>query len=402
MSPLVFKGLVILGVIGFLWVSEIIPLSMTSLLVPVLAVASGVFSINEALAPFAHPIIFLFMGGFVLAGALHKYEMDLWIAQKMMRLAGGRFKLVVLFLMYATAFLSMWMSNTATTAMMLPIALGISPTPYVLLAIAYAASIGGVGTLVGSPPNGIAAGILNISFGQWMEIGFPLATISVFIAFLILTFYFKPGAKMVEFEERKIKIDRNGYKVAIIFLITAGFWISGVIHESVVSIAAVILLSIVGVMDIKEFNSWINWSVLILFGGGISLSRVLTKTGASKYLAHSLVKALGSAPIIVYVFVMVLFALAFTELTSNTATAAIIIPTLVSVAAQLNVSPMLVALPAGFAVSFAFMLPVATPPNALVYATGVIKQRTMISVGIILELVFAVIITLLFVLLRPI
>ena len=402
MTPEILKGIIILSIIGLLWITELIPISITSLMVPILAVLSGVFTVQEALAPFAHPIIFLFMGGFTLAGALHKYEIDLWIAQKMLKLAGGNFKLAVLFLMYATAILSMWMSNTATTAMMLPIALGISPTPYVLLSIAYAASIGGVGTLVGSPPNGIAAGILNVSFGKWMEIGFPLSLISIFIAFVILTLYFKPKAKTIEIEERKIKIDRNGYKVGIIFLITAALWISGTVHESIVSIGAIILLSILGLMDIREFNAWINWSVLILFGGGITLSKLLTKTGASKYLAHSLVDALGKTHIIVYAFVMVLFALAFTELTSNTATAAILIPILVSVAAQLKVSPMLIALPAGFAVSFAFMLPVATPPNALVYATGVIKQKTMISVGAILEITFAILITSLFVIIKPI
>ncbi len=401
MNPEIIKGLIILTVIGFLWISELIPLSMTSLLVPVLAVSMGVLPVKEALAPFAHPLIFLFMGSFVLAGALHKYEMDHWMAQKMMKLAGGRFKLLVLLLMYATALLSMWMSNTATTAMMLPIALGISSTPYLLLSIAYAASIGGVGTLVGSPPNGIAAGILNISFGKWMKIGFPLSMVSIFVAFLILTIYFRPKGKVVELEERKIKIQRKGYIAAFIFLTVAGFWIAGVIHESIVAVSGIILLSLFGIMDIKEFQSWVNWSVLILFGGGLSLSRVLSKTGASKYLAHALVGALGSVPIIIYVFVMVLFALGFTELTSNTATAAIIIPILVSVAGQLGVSPYIIALPAGFAVSFAFMLPVATPPNALVYATGVIKQKTMISVGAILEITFAVIITALFVLLKP-
>ena len=399
MSPMILKGLIILAIIGVLWISEVIPLSITSLLVPVLAVAMGVANVKDALSPFAHPIIFLFMGGFALAGALHKYEIDDWIAQKMLSLAGGKFRLSVLFLMYATALLSMWISNTATTAMMLPIALGISPTPYVLLSVAYAASIGGVGTLVGSPPNGITAGILNISFGQWTRIGFPLSMVSIFVAYVILTLYFKPPKKVLKTEERKIKLEGKAYITILIFLITAFFWIGGFVHEGIVAIGAIILLAIAGIMDTNEFKAWVNWPVLLLFGGGISLSHVLSITGASKYLAHSLVEVLGNSPVPLYVFVMVLFSLAFTELTSNTATAAITIPILVSVAGQLGISPLALALPAGFAVSFAFMLPVATPPNALVYATGVIKQKTMIKVGGILEITFAVLITLVFTLL---
>ncbi len=401
MNPLILKGLIILTIIGFLWISEIIPLSITSLLVPVLAVALRVSSVKDALSPFAHPIIFLFMGGFALAGALHKYEIDSWIAQKMLSLAGGRFRLSVLFLMYATALLSMWISNTATTAMMLPIALGISPTPYVLLSVAYAASIGGVGTLVGSPPNGITAGILNISFGKWTEIGFPLSMVSILVAYFILTIYFKPPSTVLKTGERKIRLVKKAYLTLGIFLLTAIFWIGGFVHEGIVAIGAIILLAIAGIMDTNEFKAWVNWPVLLLFGGGISLSHVLSTTGASKYLAHSLVKLLGNSPLVAYVFVMVLFSLAFTELTSNTATAAITIPILVSVASQLGVSPLAIALPAGFAVSFAFMLPVATPPNALVYATGVIKQKTMIKVGGILEITFALIITLAFTLIIP-
>ncbi len=401
MDPLVAKGLVVLVVVAFLWISELIPLAITSLLVPVLAVALGISGVEEALAPFAHPIIFLFMGGFVLAGALRKNEIDRWIAQRMLSLARGNFRLSVLLLMYATGLLSMWISNTATTAMMLPIALGISPTPYVLLSIAYAASIGGVGTLVGSPPNGIAAGILNISFGQWTLIGFPLAMVSILLAYFILTLYFKPPRGKLQMEERKISLSGEAYLTLGVFGITALFWITGLVHESVVAVGAVILLAVFKLMDVNEFKAWVNWPVLLLFGGGISLSRILSKTGTSKYLAHSLVRLLGDAPVGLYIFVMVLFALAFTELTSNTATAAIIIPILVSVAGQLGVSPLLLALPAGFAVSFAFMLPVATPPNALVYATGVIKQRTMIKVGAILEITFAVVITVIFLLINP-
>ncbi len=401
MNPMIIKGLLILIVIGFLWISELIPLAITSLLVPVLAVALGVATVEEALAPFAHPIIFLFMGGFALAGALHKSEIDRWIAQRMLSLARGNFRLSVLLLMYATGLLSMWISNTATTAMMLPIALGISPTPYVLLSIAYAASIGGVGTLVGSPPNGLTAGILNISFGQWTLIGFPLSMVSIFIAYLILTFYFKPPKGVLKTGKRKVPLNKNAYLTFAVFLLTAFFWITGIVHEGVTAVGAIVLLAVLKIMDINEFKAWINWPVLLLFGGGISLSRVLSKTGTSKYLAHSLVRLLGHSHVALYIFVMILFALAFTELTSNTATAAIIIPILVSVSAQLGVSPLLLALPAGFAVSFAFMLPVATPPNALVYATGVIKQRTMIKVGAILEITFAVLITVLFLIINP-
>ena len=178
------KGFAVLAITTILWITEAIPLSITSLLIPILGIYLGIFDVKTAFSHFAHPLIFLFFGGFVLAIALSKHSVDKFVASKIISLSGNRFIVSVLLLMLTSSLLSMWVSNTSTTAMMIPLALGILGTlqekkdeklyTFTLLGIAYAASIGGIGTLVGSPPNGIAASILNLSFADWLQFGIPI------------------------------------------------------------------------------------------------------------------------------------------------------------------------------------------------------------------------------------
>ena len=407
------KGFAILSVAAILWITEAIPLSITALLIPVLGVYLGVFDVKTAFSYFAHPLIFLFFGGFVLAVALSKHEVDKLVAYKIVSLSGNRFLVSVFFLMLATSLISMWISNTSTTAMMMPLALGILATlgkdlnekvyTFTLLGVAYAASVGGIGTLVGSPPNGIAAGLLNLSFADWLKFGIPVFLILFPLLFLILLLIFRPsvGLRIKQAEEFTFELNRNRLLVFIIFLLTAAAWIfskqiAQIIgvkksFDAVIAVTAVILLVIFKVIDWHDINRGVSWGTLILFGGGIALSGIMKKTGAAKFIADNLVNVLSEVPTFIFLLIIVLFVIFLTELMSNTATTALIAPILLATAQTLNKPPEMLIIPAAVAASCAFMLPVATPPNAIVYGTGYIKQRDMMKVGIILNIVFAVV-----------
>lgn len=405
------KGFAILSVAAILWITEAIPLSVTALLIPTLGVYLGVFDVKTAFSYFAHPLIFLFFGGFVLAIALSKHEVDKFVAHKIVSLSGNRFLVAVFLLMLATSLISMWISNTSTTAMMMPLALGILATlrenadervyTFTLLGIAYAASVGGIGTLVGSPPNGIAAGILNLSFADWLKFGIPVFLILFPLLFLILYLIFRPpvGLKVEKTEGITFELTTHRILVLLIFVSTALAWIFskqlaqlvGVkkYFDAVIAITAVVLLVIFRVVDWKDINKGVSWGTLLLFGGGIALSGIMKETGAAKFIADHLVNILSGVPTFVFLLLIVLFVIFMTELMSNTATTALIAPILFAAAQSLNKPPEMLIIPAAVAASCAFMLPVATPPNAIVYGTGYVKQRDMMRVGFILNIVFA-------------
>lgn len=412
------KGLAILSLAAILWITEAIPLSITALLIPVLGVLTGVFDVKTALSYFAHPLIFLFFGGFVLATALSKYEIDKFIAHKIVSVARGKFLLSVFLLMLATSLISMWISNTSTTAMMLPLALGILATlkgetserlyTFVLLGIAYSASIGGIGTLVGSPPNGIAAGILDLSFTDWLKFGLPAFVILFPLLFIILMLVFRPPSNLEIGKVDNIRFEFSKEKILVltIFLLTALGWIFskqiapifGVkkYFDTVVALLAVITLVSLRLIDWKDINRGVSWGTLILFGGGIALSGIMKETGTAKFISQKLIGILGEVPTVVFLLIIVLFVIFLTELMSNTATTALIAPILVSTAQGLGKPPEMLVIPAAVAASCAFMLPVATPPNAIVYGTNYIKQKDMIKVGIVLNITFSIVLALFF------
>ncbi len=405
------KGFAVLSVAAILWITEALPLSVTALLIPVLGVYLGVFDVKTAFSYFAHPLIFLFFGGFVLAIALSKHEVDKFVAYKIVSLSGNRFLVSVFFLMLATSLVSMWISNTSATAMMMPLALGILATlrsqadkkvyTFTLLGVAYAASVGGIGTLVGSPPNGIAAGILNLSFTDWLKFGIPVFLILFPLLFLILYLVLRPpvGLKVERTENVTFELTNQRLLVLLIFLLTAIAWIFNkqIAHffgvkkyfDAVIAITAVILLVLFRVVDWKDINRGVSWGTLLLFGGGIALSGIMKKTGTAKFIADRLVDILSGVPTFVFLLIIVLFVIFMTELMSNTATTALVAPILFAAAQSLNKPPEMLVIPAAVAASCAFMLPVATPPNAIVHGTGYIKQRDMMKVGIILNIVFA-------------
>lgn len=412
----VLKGLSILLFIAALWLTEALPITVTALIVPVLAVLTGIFNVKEALSYFAHPIIFLFLGGFGLAAALHKYSLDELFAGYIMKAAGAKMLYSILGLFVSTAVLSMWISNTATTAIMLPVALGLIASlkeksaaneTFILLGVAYSANIGGIGTIIGSPPNAITAANLGLSFSEWLRIGIP--AVLVLFPVMIVVLYFKLRPKLPEVRAvRKITVELvfsnpKSYKVTIIFALTVLLWLfskplSSLLgieknFDSLIAVFAIVLLVFFRTIRWKEVERFTDWGVLLLFGGGLVLSGILGETGASRYLAGIVESDMSHYGLLLLLLGSVTLMIFLTEFASNTASAAIMVPIFLTLGQELSLaSPQVLALSAGIAASCAFMLPVATPPNALVYGTERIKQRTMIKTGIVLNIISALII----------
>jgi len=476
---------------GFLWVTGTLPLAVTAVSIPFVLTAFGVYDdLDTALVGFADHLIFLFIAGFMLANALQKYDIDRRIALWMMSKMGSSPRRLVAAVMLATAFLSMWVSNTATTAMMTPIALGVltqvlgredvaaaaaDPSADIdadvatdgstetvgvadsftnlqismLLGTAYAASVGGVGTLIGTPPNAILAAQLNeilgyeIGFAQWLLIGLPIVFVTLPLVWYLLTYQIYPPTvsnvesareEAAKYLEEEGELSTRGKRVAYIFTATAGLWVlgglgdlfgpllpsvwattifggggmtvfgveghQGILYYVMVGLAAIPALVLADTMEWDELVD-IDWGTILLFGGGIALADALAATGATNWIADTVFSSLTGAPIVVVVGVVVLLVIFLTEMTSNTATATIIIPILISIgsvfAATLGLAEVsaavFLAVSGAVAASFAFALPVATPPNAIVFGSGYIEQRHMMKAGVILNLVMTVVLT---------
>ncbi len=414
------KGLSILFLIAGLWVTESLPITVTALAVPLIAVFMGIFDVKSSFSHFANPIIFLFLGGFALAAALHKQNIDELIAKIVLKTSKNNVLVSILILFLVTAAVSMWISNTATTAMMLPVALGLLTrinkngdykiNLFILLGLAYSANIGGIGTIVGSPPNGITAANLNMSFNDWLYVGIPSVLILFPVVIIFLYFRVKPVFKYQDYVENptinfRDYINKNSILVVVIFFITVLLWLlskplSNFLEiskgfDSLVAIFAIFLLTICRVVSWKEIERFTDWGVLLLFGGGITLSAVLTETGASRFLANILYNNLFEYGFLVLLLGAALLMIFLTEIASNTASAAILVPIFLAVGIEMpSVNNNVLPLAVGIAASCAFMLPVATPPNAIVFGTGKIDQRQMMKVGMGLNFICAIIICL--------
>ncbi len=406
-EPKVVTGISILVFVAILWLTEAIHVSITALLIPMLAVFLGVFNTQTALNNFSNSIIFLFLGGFALAAALHKQKLDQALADKVLLIARGRMSVAVFMLFGVSAGLSMWISNTATAAMMLPLVLGVmtkldakknhNTFLFVLLGIAYSASIGGIATLVGSPPNAIAAAEVGLNFTEWMKLGLPISLILMPIAILVLYTMTKPDlSHKFELDHKPVEWTNGKMVTLAIFLLTVTLWIfSKPINtmlggfakfDTLVAIGAILLLGASRAVQWKDIEKTTDWGVLILFGGGICLSNVLKATGTSVFLAHSLTGFLEQAGVLLTILSVVAFVVFLTEFASNTASAALLVPVFATIAEALGLSPVILSALIAVAASCAFMLPVATPPNAIVFGTGHIKQKEMMRIGFVLNI----------------
>ena len=414
-EPQVVLGLSILTFIGILWLTEALHVTVTAILVPILAVLFGIFDTQTALNNFSNSIIFLFLGGFALAAAMHRQGLDKVIADKVLVIARGKMSTAVFMLFGVTAGLSMWISNTATTAMMLPLVLGVlskvnsesghKTYVFVLLGTAYSASIGGIATVVGSPPNAIAAAQVGLSFTDWMSFGLPTSLLLLPITIAVLFHVLKPNLSgEFELDHTPIEWDKGKVVTLAIFALTVCLWIfSKPINsmvggyakfDTIVALGAVIAVNFARVVHWKDIERTADWGVLLLFGGGICLSNVLKATGTSVFLANELSELISQMGIVVVVAIIAAFVVFLTEFASNTASAALLIPIFASVAEAFGLSPIVLSVLIAVAASCAFMLPVATPPNAIVFGSGHFKQNEMMRVGFILNLVCVLLLTL--------
>lgn len=447
------------------WMTEAIPLAATSLLPIVLIPGLTERTVGETTAPYASSIVFLFLGGFLIAIAMEKWNLHRRVALLTLRSVGIEPRRIVLGLMIATGFLSMWVSNTATTLMMLPIGFSVlalvmgkmqsghpdaaaemgahantSLDPDIakfgtclVLAIAWSASMGGLGTLLGSPPNAIIAGYAadelgrNIGFFEWMMLGVPLAVSFILIGWFLMTRYLYrfeideiPGGKeMIDGEIAKLgKLTQGEKMVASVFGAAAFLWVVpgllatipaiseqfgwlGELDDTAIAIGAGMAMFILPgkgraqmVLEWKDAEDGLPWGVLLLFGGGLSLASAVAASGLDGWFGQQ-VSGLGSLPVLLIIASVVTLVLFLTEVTSNTATAATFIPILGGVAVGIGLDPMTLLIPAAMAATCAFMLPVGTPPNAIAFSSGRVTIAQMARGGFVLNIVGIMLITML-------
>jgi sodium-dependent dicarboxylate transporter 2/3/5 len=417
------------------WSTEAIPIPATSLLPILLVPVLGIDTLEAVTAPYANATIFLFLGGFLLGLAMQRWNLHKRIALATLLAVGNAPSRQIAGFMIATAFISMWVSNTATSIMMLPIGLSVIGlltkgsgaqarerfATALLLGIAYAASIGGVATLIGTPPNALLAAFLrenydvHIGFGQWMLLGVPVS-----LGMLVFTWWWltrggfnlagHDSQTMLEKELAGLGPMSHPEKlVAAVFLLAALAWIfqpllanyvNGV-NDTSIAIAAALALFLIPanlrertfLMDWETANK-LPWGVLLLFGGGLSLAGVIGASGLAQWIAQSL-GVFGMLPLILMIGLVALVITFLTEITSNTATAAAFLPLLGALAVAQGLPPEMLAIPAALAASCAFMMPVATPPNAIVFGTGEMRIQSMIRSGFALNIFGVVLITLL-------
>ena len=441
------------------WVTEALPLPVTGL-VPIVALPlTGATDLESATAPYANPIIALVLGGFLIALATQRWGLHRRVALLTIRAVGTRPRRLVGGFMLATAGLSMWLSNTATTVMMLPIAVsvlvlvadrvGASATSSgtavdgeaaterfataLLLGTAYAASIGSLATLIGTPPNAFLAGFLRqnygieLGFARWMAFGLPLSAVMLVITWVLLTRWLErpevddvPGGReMIDRELAALgPITRGERMVLAVFLTTATLWVLraplqslfagtplAAIDDPIIAIAAAVTLFLlpvnarkgVFVLDWRTAKG-LPWDVLLLFGGGLSLAAALRANEVDTFIGEQLA-GLGGMRFVLLIGVLVGVVIVLTELTSNTATAATLIPVAAGVAIALGMDPLLLTVPVALAATCAFSLPVATPPNAIVFGSGRVTIGRMVRAGIVINVVGLALITLTVVLL---
>lgn len=460
-QQLSFEGKLVLATtvwMGTWWITEAIPIYVTALLPLIIFPSLNITQLGQTSANYADRVVFLFLGGFLLAKAVEKSNLHSRFALNMLKVFGTDPKYIVAAFMVVTGFLSAWMSNTATTMLMLPIAAAVISIFHnkndqhrfavcLMLSVAYSASLGGMATLIGTPPNAILVSLsksitdIDISFGQWLLVGLPISGISLMVAWLYMI---KFGAKITDIksiiEEKDLilkklsalgRINRDEKLVATVFVATAIAWITRgllwrevlpmVDDSTIVIIAAVSLFLLPSVfpnvntnnsravnreesntdsrvktnkknnnynMKLLDWNTAVKipWGVLLLIGGGLALANAFTTTGVDKWIAQQL-NFLGGMHYLILILAIVSITIFSGEIISNTATAALMIPISASLATTLNIDPILLMVPITLATSYGFIMPVGTPPNAIVFASGHVTVAKMARAGLPLDII---------------
>lgn len=417
------------------WATEAVPIAATALLPIVIFPLLGIATIQDTTAPYANKVIYLFLGGFIVAFAMQRWNLHRRIALTVLQYVGGNGRSLIGGFMLASAIISMWVMNTSTTMMLLPIAVSIIAVIHktvdgldqrnkddfqysLLLGVAYGATIGGMATLVGTAPNAMLAAFMQetygteIAFANWMLVGLPLSALMLPLAWVVLT----RVAFKVDFKTsnegratlRRLKDDLGAIKipekrVAIVFVLMALTWIGrpllvklpglSALDDSGIAMAGALALFLIPSGDKSDpmllrwtYAERLPWSVLILFGGGLTLASSVARTGLAEWLGGSL-HAVGALPLAVVVIIAAAMIIFLTELTSNIATTATFLPVVGAIAIESGVDPIVLAVPVTFAASCAFMLPVATPPNAIVFGSGMLTIPKMVRAGMMLNVV---------------
>lgn len=431
------------------WATEAIPIAITALLPLVFFPLLGISSIQEAATPFANKVIYLFLGGFIVAFAMQRWNLHRRIALTILQYVGGNGRSLVGGFMLVSASLSMWVMNTSTTMMLLPIAISVITVIHgtvehlnekqkqdfqyaLLLGIAYAATIGGMSTLVGTAPNAMLAAFMletydaDLSFSKWMLVGIPLSLVMAPLAWVALTRWtFKVDFATNDTGRLALKkmnddlgsISTPEIRVGIIFLLLAVAWITrpilitlpglSALDDSSIAMAGAISLFMIPSGDKTDpvLLRWIHleklpWSILLLFGGGLSLAAAVSNSGLAAWLGSnlSLISDLPTTLLVMIIAVMIIF---LTELTSNVATTATFLPVIGAIAIEMGINPIILAAPVTLAASCAFMLPVATPPNAIVFGSGLLNIPKMIRAGLVLNLIGIIVVSLVSLTLAP-
>lgn len=426
--------------IAIWWVSEAMPIAVTSLLPIILFPLSGGMELPLTTAAFGHKYIFLYIGGFILAIAIERWNLHKRIALNIIRIIGTDTSSIILGFMLATAFLSMWISNTATAIMMLPIAAAVikqrKDDPHtevneteqfgkaLMISIAYSSSIGGVATLIGTAPNLVLAGILQelyaieISFTQWIVIGLPVSMILLFISWIYLTRIayrftapaFPGGQQAIQQQLKELgAVSKEEKLVLMVFALTALAWISRslllqkiipALDDTIIAIIAAFLLFLLPSKNSKtgKLINWeeavkLPWGILLLFGGGLAIAQGFKTSGLAAWIGAQL-GALQGIHALLIVLILVLAINFLTEITSNLATTSMMLPVLGALALAIDMHPFIIMTACTIAASCAFMLPVATPPNAVVFGSGYLRIPDMMRTGIAMNLISVLIISL--------
>jgi sodium-dependent dicarboxylate transporter 2/3/5 len=425
------------------WITEAIPIPITAMLPLVLFPILGVAKMSDAAQPYGDPVIFLFMGGFILALGLEKYNLHQRIALNLIKLTGTSGNGIILGFMLATALISMWISNTATAIMMLPIAssvtfllakdLGKENDPRfkkfatgLMLGIAYAASIGGMGTIIGTPPNVVMVGFmkrmynLDVAFTDWMLVGIPLTSLVLMACYFIITkILYRNHLTSIEGSRELIHnkltelgpLSREEKRVLIIFSLTSFCWIfrqninnligQNLLDDTGIAMAGGLLMFLTP-KDLKKMDfllTWedmknMQWGILLLFGGGLALAEGMEQSGLVEKVGEYF-KGQDAMSVTLLIFLLTLISMALTELMSNVALVTIFVPVVFGIAEGYGINPIWLAMPVTFAASCAFMMPISTPPNAILFASGYIRMKEMIKTGLLLNIFSLVIIWLL-------
>jgi sodium-dependent dicarboxylate transporter 2/3/5 len=425
LEPKIQHALATFVCVSLLWTLGGLPLPVTALLVPVLLTFYGIFPVpSDALTPFADPVVFLLMGGLILAAAFRKHGVDRRLAYYVISKLGGDIPKVLLSFMLVAAVLSMWISNTATVALLIPVVVGIAArvtaekgrlSVLFLIGIGIGSAIGGMATVTGSAPNAVASALIaqqtTWTFVDWMKIGFPTSMMLLVLSWYVLLRVFPVNTKRLDIGPIKTELREMGAltsgekKTMGVFVPTVILWVAGAsigeifgfepgfMSATIVALAAAVLLFLTRTLDWQDARS-ISWDIFLIIGAGLALGKGLQVSGAAQWMADMIAGATGGITILLVMLVIALVSIALSNFMSNTATAAILAPVLISVAADMGVDLKFLVLACGLSVSLSFITPIGTPPFTLIFSTGMVTRRDLARGGLMVTIPAALVVVL--------